>query len=401
MKKERKSLSGADRPRLESGRRERIPIHFWTELDLRKIRKNARRIIAILRPWLVVVLLFGIMAICAYMLAFERFDSHKPPSEPVDIISTDEGTTEPERESLDTLAETSKESTESDESSSGTEASKPSGLYDFDYSAIPDGSRAIIPVDLSLISYGDLYVNNSTGYSPDLSELLYAELGDGDKLESLSAGAPLVLVIHTHGTEAYSPRGATYYTEDGRELARSHDPKESVIAAGSVLVDVLNKAGIPTVHSTVLHDGVQYKDAYARSGETIKKYLETYPSIKLVIDLHRDSIVNSQGDILRPVTIAEGERCAQIKCTVGSSWAGEKYDSWERNLSLALKLRKLLNDKYTNICRPIDLKETAYNQELSAYSVFVEIGSSGNSLDEAMYASELLAKSLVELIKML
>ena len=399
MKKERKRLSCADIPRLESGKRERIRIHLWEESDSQTRRESVQRRISVVRPWIIVLLLLGIMAVCAYMLVFERARPQGPSEESSESVSNDVGSSE--SESFNTAESTSQESTESPESSADTETSKPAGLYDFDYSAIPEGSNAIIPVDLSLISYGDLYVNNSTGYAPDLSELLYAELGSGEKLESLSSGAPLVLVLHTHGTEAYSPRDATYYTEDQTELARSHDPKESVIAAGRVLVDVLNKAGISTVHSTVLHDSVQYKDAYARSAETVKKYLEMYPSIKLVIDLHRDSIVNSRGDILRTVTLAEGERCAQIKCTVGSSWSGEEYANWEKNLSLALKLRKLLNDKYVNICRPIDLKESTYNQELSPYSIFVEIGSSGNSLDEAMYASELLAKALVELIKMM
>ena len=193
--------------------------------------------------------------------------------------------------------------------------------------------------------------------------------------------------------------GSYVYTDDGTEFARSHNSKENVVAVGSVIADVLNRAGIPTLHSTVLHDSVQYKDAYARSAKTVEKYLETYPSIKLVIDVHRDSVINSAGDIIKPITLVDNERCAQVKCTVGSSWSGEKYDTWEKNLSLALKLRKSLNDKYINVCRPVSLEKTTYNQQLAPYSMTLDIGASGNSLEEAMCAANVVGEALSEIVK--
>ena len=128
---------------------------------------------------------------------------------------------------------------------------------------------------------------------------------------------PVVLILHTHGTEAYSEKGAISYLESG-ELARSNDTSKNVVAVGEAMAQYLNKNGVPTVHCSVMHDQVQYKDSYNRAEETIKQYLEMYPTIKLVIDLHRDSIVKSSGELVRPVTLVGDTPAAQVMCVVGS-----------------------------------------------------------------------------------
>ena len=88
-----------------------------------------------------------------------------------------------------------------------------------------------------------------------------------------------------------------------------------------------------------MHDQNQYKDSYARAEETIKQYLAKYPSIRLVIDLHRDSVVKSTGELVRPVTLIDGGAAAQVMCVVGSNWGGEKNPNWEGNLALARKMQ--------------------------------------------------------------
>ena len=272
------------------------------------------------------------------------------------------------------------------------------GIYDFDYSDVPEGCTPIIPMDLSLSSYGAYYINNATGYSPDTKMLLDKALDSRQEVVRLSAQkSPVVLIIHTHATEAYSDDGAKY-VEDINGFARTSDTQKSVVAVGETVSNVLNKKGIPTVHCKILHDNVQYKDSYARAEETVRKYLEEFPSIKLVIDIHRDSIVKSSGEIVRPVTEMNGKPLAQMMCVVGSDWKGEECPNWENNLSLALKLRESLENKCQNVCRPVFLKGNTYNQELAKYSLLVEIGSSGNSLEEAQRSAELLGISLSELI---
>ena len=271
------------------------------------------------------------------------------------------------------------------------------GLYDFDYSEVPEGHTPIIPMDLSLAKYGDTYINNSTGYSPDTVTLLTKKLGGGYTQLSSNSG-PLVLIIHTHGTEAYSDNGAISYPSDSKNYARTSDTRKNVVAVGKALAQTLIENGIPTAHCTTLHDSIQYKDSYARAEETIKKYLSEYPTIKLVIDVHRDSIIKSSGEMVRPVTEVDGETAAQVMCVVGSDWEGDGCPTWQDNLSLALKLRQNMNSQYQNICRPPFLKGHTYNQEIAPYSLLLEIGSEGNSLEEAIISARLIGESLSRLL---
>ncbi len=281
-----------------------------------------------------------------------------------------------------------------------TPQNPPSSLYDFDHSKVPEGENAILPMDLSLTSYGSTYIFNSTGYTPDTKALLTSSFKQNGNFEYISSNnAPLVLIVHTHGTESYSEDGAISFLDNGGEIARSEDTSENVVSVGKVLGDTLNKLGIPTLHCTVMHDRIQYKDSYARAEETIKRYLSEYPSIKLVIDLHRDAVIKSNGDLVRPVTSVNSEATAQVMCVVGSDWGGDSCPSWENNLSLALKLRDALNTKYGNLCRPTYLRSSTYNQELAPYSLLLEVGACGNSVEEARRAVVLVAQELAPLIK--
>ncbi len=294
---------------------------------------------------------------------------------------------------------------EVDSGESGDTHEKPltlQALYMFDYDAVPKGEIPIIPMDLSLSQYGTEYINNATGLKPDTKKLLTANLNSSVSVASLGKSSdPLVLIVHTHGTEGYSEDGAISFLDQGDEIARSKDPEKNVVAVGKVLAEALNQKGVNTIHCTVMHDQLQYKDAYARSEETIQKYLQEYPSIKLVIDLHRDSVLKSGGELVRPVTLVDGQAAAQMMCVVGSNWNGGTYPNWEKNLALALQLRQTMNESVQNICRPVYLKGSTYNQELAPYSLLVEMGASGNSLEEAKRTSKLLAESLAKMILLL
>ncbi len=273
-------------------------------------------------------------------------------------------------------------------------------LYYFDYSAVPEGHVAIVPMDISLTQYGESYINNSSGYTPDVQALLNKNLSGSGYVPLSAEIGPKVLIIHTHATEGYCPDGAISVPE-GEDDARSTDTEKNMIAVGRVLADTLTENGVSVAHCTVMHDSVQYKDSYARAEETIKKYLEEYPTIKLVIDLHRDSIFKSGGELVRPVAELDGKAAAQLMCVVGTPWEGDTYPNWQNNLSLALKLRRLLNAECENICRPTYLKSHTYNQEIAPYSLLVEVGASGNSLPEAERSAELLGEKIAELLKMI
>ena len=272
-------------------------------------------------------------------------------------------------------------------------------IYDFDYTKVPSGELPIIPADLSLSEYGNLYIQNNTGLSPDISALLNYDLNSYPGIEYLSSGtSPKALIIHTHGTESYSKNGAISYPRNEEEIARSNDKNQNVVSVGEVLSKELNELGIKTVHCEIMHDSEGYGSAYSRSKETIEKYLKQYPTIELVIDLHRDAVIKSDGSLVRPVTVIDGEAAAQVMCVVGSNWGGEENPNWERNLAIALQIRKYLNDEYENLCRPPHLKSSTYNQELTDSSILLEIGACGNSIEEAYVSAKAVAKAISEIL---
>jgi len=254
--------------------------------------------------------------------------------------------------------------------------------------ALPDGAHPIVSMDMSLLQYGEGFIYNNTSLAPNVSALASSQLGKIPYSEG-----PLVLVVHTHGTESFMPDGATFYTDEG-ELARSDNTDENMIAVGAEFVRVLEQNGIRTLHCTVMHDAESYRESYSRAAETIKRYLEQYPSIRYVFDLHRDSIMKSTEELVSAVTYINGERHAQIMPVIGSG-----YNGYEGNLVFALRLRRLLNGEYGSLSRPVCLRESQYNQSLSAVSVLLEIGTSGNTLVEAKRAAVLTAKAVSELIK--
>ena len=252
-----------------------------------------------------------------------------------------------------------------------------------------ENEKPIIQMDMSLLSYGQNYIYNDTSLSPDIAGLTMAAL---PSYYDASSDEPLVLIVHTHTTEAYMPEGALYYNTDG-EIARSSNELENIIAVGQEFARVLNEKGINAIHCTVFHDE-SYRLSYQRSAETIKRYLAEYPSIKYVFDLHRDSLMRSNEELISAVTSIDGKNCAQIMPVISAGFEG-----FEDNLTFALKLRNLLNYQYTNLSRPVCLRESIYNQDLAPISILLEIGTSGNSLSEAKQAAVLTAEAIAWLIK--
>lgn len=286
---------------------------------------------------------------------------------------------------------------------------------------IPEGKSALVPINLC---YNDIALINETEYKPDLDLLLlsemkavsksdFTELADlNDNADSIdinycyagsskSEDQPLVLILHTHGTESYADEGEFFYESDYG--FRSDDIAENVVSIGVVMSDTFAANGIPAVHCAVMHDKESYLNSYKRAAETINYYLEKYPSIILVIDVHRDALVNSMDEILKPVTTVEinGEtkNAAQIMCVVGTDYRGAIHPQWQDNLALALKLRYSLDySGYTNLSRPINLRGAAFNQQYAPLSLLLEIGSTGNTLSEALLSGKIVAKTLSEIL---
>lgn len=275
-------------------------------------------------------------------------------------------------------------------------------IYIYDRSAVPAGQNPIIPLDLSLAELGPGYISNETAYTPDIAVLLEQEnilpVYNHMSAAIYPPGDPLVLILHTHGTEAYSPDGAIAYANT-TDYARSNDPGQNVLAVGEHMAKILRERGIPTLHCTILHDKDAYKDAYIRAAETIRAYLTRYPSIQYVFDVHRDALIRGESDLVRPVTLIDGEVTAQVMILAGSDYKGANFPHWQTNLAFALQLREALNADYGNFVRPVYLRGAAFNEHFGPLSLLLEIGASGNSLPEAIRAGGLVAETLAQMIR--
>ena len=261
-------------------------------------------------------------------------------------------------------------------------------------SQIPENATPVRSMDLAYLERGKGYLHNDTAYHPDVEGLLSLELTP----PSLS-DRPLVLILHTHTSESYLPEGTEYITSPLGDLTYSRDETQNVLSVGETLCRALNEKGITALHCTVMHDDPTLNGSYRRSEETVKRYLEEYPSIEYVIDLHRDAVTTSEGTIVRAVGYdTKGEPIAQIMPVVGTDGNGSDYTNWEENLAFALQLREQLNGKGNAICRPVYLRNESFGQELAKYSVLLEIGTAANSIEEATRAALMLAEALAQMI---
>ena len=259
---------------------------------------------------------------------------------------------------------------------------------------IPDGAMPVVTLDLTRPDLGQSYIHNETPYNPSVEELLSERIVFSNVGEE-----PLVLIIHTHTSESYLPTETTYIQGVLGDAVYSREEGRNVLSVGRTLCDRLNQKGITAIHCTVMHDDPTLSGSYSRSEKTVKEYLERYPSIELVIDLHRDSVTTSRGELVRAATEIDGESVAQVMAVIGTDCNGTPHKSWEENLALALQLREALNGEGASLCRPVSLRNASYHQELAAHALLLEIGTAANSIEEAERAAILVGDALAILLQ--
>ena len=250
------------------------------------------------------------------------------------------------------------------------------------------------PVNLCWYEPGDtpaLYLHNSTDYSIDLN----AYLSRTYPVRAADGSGPQVLILHTHGTESYLPDGADSYDED--ESFRSENTEENVVAVGRVFADTLRGAGISVVHDETMYDRDDFNAAYTSSRAAVYAWLEKYPSIRFVFDLHRDSVFTADGENQKPVTEINGETAAQIMLVVGTDQGGAIHPNWKQNLTVAAAYQQILNTDYPTLARPVCLRTASFNQQCLPGMLLLEIGACGNTLTEAKRAARLAALSFISL----
>ena len=228
-------------------------------------------------------------------------------------------------------------------------------------------------------------------YPVDKADLLCAPLPF-----RITPGQPSVLIVHTHSCEAYTPEPGWEY--EPSDAMRTTDPAHSVIRVGDALAEALARAGIGVIHDTTLNDHPSYDGSYERMRAVIERYLADYPTICMVLDIHRDAAVDERGFPVALQAEVGGETCAQVMLVVGTDQGGLPHPDWRGNLSVALKLQALLGRSAPGLCRDIDLRTERFNQHETPGSLLCEIGSTGNTLREALASAGLLAAALVQLL---
>lgn len=245
-------------------------------------------------------------------------------------------------------------------------------------------------------SYNNVYLKNSTDLDVDIKSLLNAKLG----FKVQKNDEPQVLILHTHATESYMTDSADHYTD--AYTSRSQDNANNMVALGKIVADRLNASGIKTIHDTTLHDYPSYNESYSRAAKTINSYKSKYDSIKIVIDLHRDAIAANDTDKVKLTADIDGKKAAQIMLVMGSQSGNvTNFPNWKENLKLAFKLQQTVEVMYPSLARSLSLMPKNYNESLTTGSMLIEIGTDGNTLEEAMYSAELLSNALVALLNTL
>ena len=207
------------------------------------------------------------------------------------------------------------------------------------------------------------------------------------------SAAPQVLIMHTHATEDYRLSAGLWFAPgDG---ARSTDCSVNMCAVGRVVADTLNAAGINTLHDETLNDYPSYTGSYANSRAVVQQYLARYPSIKVVLDVHRDAIETESGSRYAPVCTVDGRQAAQVMIICGcDNGTTVQLPGWRQNLRFAAAWERSMEGMYPGFTRPVLFSYRFYNQDLTTGSLLIEIGGHGNNLNEALYAGQLAAKGL-------
>ena len=254
-------------------------------------------------------------------------------------------------------------------------------------------AKTLIPTDPSGYTVcGRVYVSNSTGHALSAEELqkpFAAALGEGE---------PQILILHTHGSEAYTPVPGTKIVWSGN--CRTTDYRYNVVKVGDEMAEVFGAAGISVLHDRTLYDYPEYTGAYDRALESIRRYLEKYPSIRFILDVHRDAIEDGQGNQYKAVSEIEGAgTAAQMSLVMGSDGSGLEHPDWLENLRLAAAVQQDVLERYPTLMRPVLLRNSRYNQHATTGSLLLEVGAAGNSPEEAALAGRLFAERLAAVLK--
>ena len=240
--------------------------------------------------------------------------------------------------------------------------------------------------------FGNVRVKNTTDTKPLNIEKVLSE-----PLElSVDKSKPAVLIFHSHTSEGYELIERDWYAVD--YTSRSNDETKNIVRVGTEIADYLTKLGYTVIHDKTIHDR-SYSDSYPNSRKTVAKHLEEHPEIQIVLDIHRDSITQNNGDKIKPVNTIGGKKAAQLMIITGAEEGKVKdFPEWEYNLRFALQLQKKCETMFPGLMRPVLFSQRKYNMDMTRFSLLIEMGSEANTLEEACYSGRMLAAALASLM---
>ena len=233
-----------------------------------------------------------------------------------------------------------------------------------------------------------LYDRTNKGLDPSVFDAGAVHFGLGE--------GPQILILHSHGSEAYSQNDGDLYQES--DAYRTTDCTHNVVRVGEAMAEVFRGQGFQVIHDTNLYDYPAYNGSYDRSKAAVRDWLAKYPTIRIILDVHRDALVGSDGSIYKLVTQENGKKTAQVMLVVGTDGGGAQHPYWIDNLALAVRFQEELISDYVSLARPIVLRNSSYNQQLSPGYLLVEVGGHGNTLTEAVDGARLFAQSVSQVL---
>ena len=246
----------------------------------------------------------------------------------------------------------------------------------------------------SNVSYQNFFIKNATDLTIDPAAYLNADL----PFTYENTDDPQVLIVHTHATESYMDEDLGYYYESF--YPRDTDDNFNVVKVGDAIAYSLEKSGVGVVHCKEHHDEPQYLGAYDNSARSINNYIQQYPSIKIILDIHRDSITTDEGEKIKPTFVYDNKKAAQIMIMCGNDNYGYyDFPDWEQNMSLAVKLQSTAETKFPGMKRPLYSGNFMYNMNLAPGSLLIEVGTDANTLEEACNTGLMLGDVIADVLK--
>ena len=234
------------------------------------------------------------------------------------------------------------------------------------------------------------YIRNKSIKDFDVTSLMEQPLDLGNKSDG-----PQVLIFHTHSRESYNDTGEVFAAP---EVTHNNDTSKSVVAVGDVLKQTLEAQGISVIHSTDIYDST-YTGAYSRSDAAVAAILEQYPSIRVVMDLHRDAVYTGDGGKYRPVVEKDGMKVAQIMILAGTGNDSDDVNPhWQDNIRFGLTLQSEVEKVCPGISRAMMVRTSTYNQNRSKGAILIEVGTTGNTLTEAKRSAYFIGQALGQIL---